>query len=91
MTFNVEFSNNFKRDYGKAQKQGKKIDKLDDLIIRLSNGENIPAKNKDHPLKGNLKDYRELHIEPDWLLIYQIEGKILRLVGTGSHSYLFSK
>lgn len=25
---------------------------------------------KDHPLTGNYKGLRELHIEPDWLLIY---------------------
>ena len=34
---------------------------------------------------------RELHIEPDWLLVYQIQKSelILRLVRTGTHSDLF--
>ena len=89
MTLKIEFSNSFKKDYVKVQKQGKNIVKLDDLIIKLSKSESIPAKNKDHQLKGDLKDYRELHIEPDWLLIYQVDENILRLIGTGSHSYLF--
>ena len=34
---------------------------------------------------------RECHIEPDWLLVYQIidDELILRLIRTGSHSDLF--
>jgi mRNA interferase YafQ len=65
------------------------LDKLFDLVDKLANGEKIPAKHKDHQLKGKLKDFRDLHIEPDWILIYQIEGDKLRLIGTGSHAYLF--
>jgi len=43
-------------------------------------------------LTGDLKDFRECHIEPNWLLIYQIiENKlILSASGTGTHSDLFS-
>lgn len=84
-------SNIFKKDLEKVKKQNKDLNKLFDLLKILSKEEKIPDKNKDHKLKGNLKDYRELHIEPDWLLIYQIEGNMLRLIGTGSHSYLFDK
>lgn len=34
---------------------------------------------------------RECHIEPDWLLIYKIENRllILKLIRTGTHSDLF--
>ena len=32
----------------------------------------LPAKYKDHQLTGNLHDFRECHIEPDWLLLYHI-------------------
>ncbi|MBB5074397.1 addiction module RelE/StbE family toxin [Bartonella callosciuri] len=31
------------------------------------------------------------HIEPDWLLIYRIEGDKLHLVRTGTHSDLFEE
>jgi len=63
-----------------------------DLIDILCKEEKLPLKNKDHQLKGKLKNFRELHIEPDWLLIYQIdkENNVLKLIGTGSHSYLFN-
>ena len=32
---------------------------------------------------------RECHIEPDWLLIYQIEESSITLRRTGSHAALF--
>ncbi len=35
------------------------------------------------------KGYRECHIQPDWLLIYRIEGNELQLIETGSHADLF--
>ena len=34
-----------------------------------------PTRYKDHPLKGDPNGNREAHIEPDWLLIYRIEGR----------------
>jgi len=36
----------------------------------LINAEKLPPENKDHQLKGTLKDCRECHIERDWLLIF---------------------
>ena len=63
--------------------------KLKDIIKRLANAEKLPPQNKDHQLKGTLKDCRECHIEPDWLLVYRIEGSELCLIRTGTHSDLF--
>jgi mRNA interferase YafQ len=40
-------------------------------------------------LSGNYKGYRECHIKPDWLLIYQIGNSIIVFERTGSHSDLF--
>ncbi len=42
-------------------------------------------------LEQNNQNFRECHIEPDWLLIYRIEkGELtLALVRTGTHSDLF--
>jgi mRNA interferase YafQ len=51
--------------------------------------EPLDDKNKDHPLKGNFKDYRECHIMPDWLLIYCQDNKYLELYRTGIPSDLF--
>ncbi|MBI5437762.1 MAG: type II toxin-antitoxin system YafQ family toxin [Nitrosomonadales bacterium] len=49
----------------------------------------IPATYKDHPLKGNWKHYRDLHIEPDWLLIYKMDDAHAWLVQTGTHADIF--
>jgi mRNA interferase YafQ len=79
----------FKRDVKLQLKRGKNLDKLKSIIESLVAAEELPARDKDHPLKGTLKDCRECHIEGDWLLIYRIEGSVLCLVRTGSHSDLF--
>ena len=46
---------------------------------------------RDHPLRGTWKGYREVHIEPNWLLVYRVEGDELHLVRTGSHADLFKE
>ena len=71
------------------ENSGKDMDKLKEIIQRLAQAQALPARTKDHQLKGTLKDCRECHIEGDWLLIYRIEGSELCLVRTGSHSDLF--
>lgn len=40
---------------------------------------------------GDLSDFRECHIEFDWLLIYRIEDEqlILTAMETGTHADLF--
>lgn len=63
--------------------------KLRELILLLSEGASLPLRYKDHPLRGKWRDYRDCHIEADWLLIYKILGDDVYLVRTGSHSDLF--
>jgi mRNA interferase YafQ len=82
-------SGQFRRDVKRAQKRGKKMDKLRELILHLLTGEALPERYNDHLLKGNWHGYRDAHTEPDWLLIYRIEGDELQLVRTGTHSDLF--
>ena len=79
----------FKRDYKLQQRRRKSLDLLDEIIRVLVEERPLPLKNKDHPLQGNYKGHRECHIEPDWLLIYKIEGNDIYFVRTGSHSDLF--
>jgi len=51
----------------------------------------LPPEYDDHPLVGNKKGLRECHIEPNWLLVYEIDHGVLVLVltSTGSHADLF--
>ncbi len=79
----------FKRDVKLAERRGKDLAKLRELILLLVEGDSLPPRYKDHSLGGNWKHYRDCHIEPDWLLLYKIDGDDLHLVRTGTHSDLF--
>lgn len=81
----------FKKDLKRAKKRGCDMLLLEEIIVKLSNGEKLDEKHKDHSLTGNYTGRRECHITPDWLLIYQIieTNLILVLTRTGSHSDLF--
>lgn len=65
------------------KKRGKDIGKLVNVLSLLASGKPLPAQYKDHSLTGNLHDFRECHIEPDWLLMYQIRLATSRSSGSG--------
>ncbi|MGB7592754.1 MAG: type II toxin-antitoxin system YafQ family toxin [Terriglobia bacterium] len=79
----------FRRDVKLAQRRGKDMSKLRELILLLGQGSPLPPRYKHHPLAGEWKHHRDCHLEPDWLLIYKIDGDDLYLVRTGTHSDLF--
>jgi mRNA interferase YafQ len=79
----------FRRDVKLARKRGKETAKLREILSLLIEGHVLPQRLNDHPLGGEWKSFRECHIEPDWLLIYKIDGDDLHLVRTGTHSDLF--
>jgi len=81
----------FRRDIKRVKKQAKKLEKLKSIVRRLSAGEALDPRYRDHPLTGLLRGSRDCHVEPDWLLIYRIETDSLFLERTGSHSELFNK
>ncbi|MCB1448367.1 MAG: type II toxin-antitoxin system YafQ family toxin [Rhizobiaceae bacterium] len=82
-------SGQFRRDVKRVEKRGKDMGKLKQALRLVINGETLPERLKDHPLRGDWNGYRDLHLEPDWLLIYRIAGDELHLARTGSHSDLF--
>lgn len=88
---NLQYTKKFNKDYKLAVKRGWDIQKLKNVITLIQDGVTLPEKYLDHALSGNYKNYRECHIEPDWLLVYKIENDTLTLVlfRTGSHSDLF--
>ena len=93
MMYEVKFTSQFKKDLKLAKKQQKSLDKLFEVIDILSNGNPLDAKYHYHELTGNYKGTRECHIEPDWLLIYELRDDVLVLMlyRLGSHSELFKK
>ena len=93
MKYDLQFTSQFKKDLKLAKKQNKDLGKLFEVIDILANGETLDAKYKDHRLTGHHRGTRECHVEPDWLLIYEIRGDVLVLMlyRLGSHSELFKK
>ena len=90
----IRFTNRFKKEYKKMIKQGKDNKKFLEVLSKLANLEELEPKYRNHTLENSkkFKCCNELHIEPDWLLIYKYINEstlILLLIETGSHSDLF--
>ncbi len=84
-------SGRFRRDVKRMAKRGKSLSKLTAVIDLLCARQPLSASYRDHPLRAEWAGYRDLHIEPDWLLIYRVKGDELQLARTGAHSDLFAE
>ena len=90
-------TNKYEKEFKLLLKRGKNPRKLLEVLNLLTDNANkgvephllLPEKYYLHKLSGKYKDYWECHIEPDWLLIYYLDDKVLRLERTGTHSDLF--
>lgn len=80
----------FRRDLKKIEKRGYDTQKLKNIMVLLLHDMPLPEQCRDHVLKGTWKHYRDLHIEPDWLLVYKIAGDECVFARTGTHADLFS-
>ena len=93
MKYKIKFTKSFKKAYKSAIKRGLDVADLYNVIDKLSKGEVLDEKSRDHQLNKSkhFNNVRECHINPDWLLIYIIDKNelILTLVDTGTHSDLF--
>lgn len=89
--YNIVPTTKFRKDLKIAIKRGYDTRLLDDVVTKLSHGEILDPKYKDHSLTGNYIGKRECHITPDWLLIYEYDNDnlFLYLTRTGTHSDLF--
>lgn len=87
----IRYHKTFKKDYKRVVKRGYDIHLLERVVQLLAEQKPLPQKYKDHELTGDQIGYRECHITPDWLLIYEIKSNelVLCLTRTGIHSDLF--
>lgn len=86
---NPVYTSQFRRDVKKAEQRGHDMAKLKTAMTLLLTEAPLPQELRDHPLKGQWKHYRDLHIEPDWLLIYKIDGEDCVFARTGTHADIF--
>ncbi len=92
--YSIERTKSFDKSLRRILRSGISPDilsKIEHTIQLLAEGAKLEKAYKDHQLKGELRQYRECHIKPDLLLIYQREDRdlILILLDIGSHSHLF--
>ena len=89
--YRIRPTRKFQKDVKRLKKRGYDLSSLTNVIQILADGKNLPPQNRDHALSGNYAGFRECHIAPDWLLIYEIseDTLFLYLTRTGSHSDLF--
>ena len=90
--YKITTTNKYDKDLKRIISQPNLIEEIDTVVSLLSTNDTpLPKKYNDHALKGKYAIYRECHIRPDWLLMYQKDKTdlILVLVRTGTHSELF--
>lgn len=87
----IFYTTHFKKDYKRIKKQQKDIRKLRYVVDKLASTLPLEKKYQEHQLIGDWKEFRDCHIESDWILIFRITKDELILERTGSHSELFKK
>lgn len=85
----ISFRTKFKKELSRQLERGKEEKKFLDIAKKLVHQEPIDKKHRNHKLVGNFKGRWECHIEPDWLIVYQITDYEIIFERTGSHSDLF--
>jgi mRNA interferase YafQ len=92
MKYEIVKTRRFKTAFKRVkQLKGFKQDVFEEVVTTLAEGKKLKKERKDHQLTGNLKTFRECHVAPDILLVYQIDDGVLvlTLVSVGNHSQLF--
>ena len=88
----IERTSRFKRDY-KRESRGRRRRDLDErlaaIVRALASNEPLEPRHRDHALSGPWADFRDCHIRPDLVLIYEKpDAHTIRLVRMGSHAEL---
>lgn len=87
----LEISKQFKKGFKKALKDPHKDTKRLQLVIdTLQALGTLTSEYKPHPLVGNWRPSWECHVQPDFLLIYEVTEDTLGLIACGSHADLFT-
>lgn len=83
------YDRRFKKDVELMKKRGHGFQELETVTLLLLSGKPLPAKYRDHKLKGNYVDYRDCHVKNDMLLIYKKTKTHIYFARLGTHSDIF--
>ncbi len=81
----------FRNDLKRQKRRGKDVEELIAAVELLAETGTLPEGYRPHRLIGEWKGVWECHIEPDWLLIYEVTATEVLLIRTGTHSDLFMR
>jgi mRNA interferase YafQ len=88
----IERTTRFRRDFKRESKgphRATLVDSLRAVLDCLTRDEPLAERFRDHPLSGDWAGFRDCHVRPDLVLIYEKpDDDTLRLVRLGSHSEL---
>lgn len=89
--YKLVYTHQFKRSLRRCVKRGLEVLLLKEVVEVLRKGETLPAKYRAHRLSGKYANCWECHIQPDWLLLWEINDceLLLILLDTGSHADIF--
>lgn len=87
-----QWKTKFKRDFKLIPRRGWDVSKLEVAFRHLADTGTLPDSYKPHPLRGDYKGCIDAHIQPDWVLIYEVleDEKVILLHRTGRHQDVFS-
>lgn len=93
--YELAFSKSFRKSIKRLvhSKDGKIIEERLEIIIEcIRHGSILDRKYKDHALHGVWNGYRECHVKPDVLLLYEVDKQmsLVTLINIGSHSEVFA-
>ena len=83
------FLTRFKKDIKCQKKRNKNPEKITAIINYICVNGDAPSTCRPHNLIGNWAGFRECHIQPGWLLVFQVSEKTVTFFATGTHSDLF--
>jgi len=86
---NLILASTYEKDLKRLKKKHYELEEIEAPVEFLLEGKVLPAKYKDHALSGNFQGKRELHIEPNWLLMYKSTDTEIILIRTVSHDDLY--
>jgi mRNA interferase YafQ len=79
----------FRNDLKRQKRRGKDLEELIAAVELLAETGTLAEGYRPHRLTGEWRGVWECHIEPDWLLIYEVTAAEVLLIRTGTHSDLF--
>lgn len=90
--FTLTYAREFKKQFKRLQRNPQfHIERLDYVLGQLQKHITLEPRYQLHKLTGNFVGCYECHLQPDVLLIFEVEEttKVIYLLQIGSHSDLF--